>query len=125
MCCPRGVIVCSWPQKHRLHIDLRPTLTTPDNIDDLVMFLSLGPAVLSHSYSRAKPLRSRYVACQIDGHLRDQWELHHTVKVTDTPEIRAAYPFGHVVGLARGSQHGAPLGRARSMKRAWAWHLHI
>ena len=26
-----------------------------------------------------------------------QWELHRTVKVTDTP---ATYPFGHVVGLA-------------------------
>ena len=45
------------------------------------------------------PLRSRYVgsACHPqsslaqpvcglpEGHLRDQWELHHTFKVTDTP----------------------------------------
>ena len=29
--------------------------------------------------------------------LRDQWELHHTVEVTDTP---ATFSFGHVVGLA-------------------------
>ena len=33
----------------------------------------------------------------LEGPLRDQWELHHTVKVTDTP---ATYSFGHVVGLA-------------------------
>ena len=33
----------------------------------------------------------------LEGPLRDQWELHHTVKVTDTP---ATYFFGHVVGLA-------------------------
>ena len=33
----------------------------------------------------------------LEGPVRDQWELHHTVKVTDTP---ATYPFGHVVGLA-------------------------
>ena len=33
----------------------------------------------------------------LEGPLRDQWELHHTVKVTDTP---ATYSLGHVVGLA-------------------------
>ena len=33
----------------------------------------------------------------LEGPLRDQWELHHAVKVTDTP---ATHPFGHVVGLA-------------------------
>ena len=33
----------------------------------------------------------------LEGPLRDQWELHHTVQITDTP---AAYSFGHVVGLA-------------------------
>ena len=33
----------------------------------------------------------------LEGLLRDQWELHHTAKVTDTP---ATYSFGHVVGLA-------------------------
>ena len=33
----------------------------------------------------------------LEGPLRDQWELHHTVKVTDTP---ATYSFGHVVVLA-------------------------
>ncbi len=33
----------------------------------------------------------------LEGPLRDQWELHHTVKVTGTP---ATHPFGHVVGLA-------------------------
>ena len=33
----------------------------------------------------------------LEGPLRDQWELHHTVKLTDTP---ATYSIGHVVGLA-------------------------
>ena len=33
----------------------------------------------------------------LEGPLRDQWELHHTVKVTNTP---ATYSFGHVVGFA-------------------------
>ena len=33
----------------------------------------------------------------LEGPLRDQWELHHTLKVTDTP---ATYSFRHVVGLA-------------------------
>ena len=33
----------------------------------------------------------------LEGPLRDLWELHHTVKVTDTP---ATYSFGLVVGLA-------------------------
>ena len=33
----------------------------------------------------------------LEGPLRDQWELHHTVKVTDTP---ATYSFWHVVGFA-------------------------
>ena len=33
----------------------------------------------------------------LEGPLRDQWELHHTVKVTDTP---ATCSSGHVVGLA-------------------------
>ena len=32
----------------------------------------------------------------LEGPFRDQWELHHTVKVMDTP---ATYSFGHVVGL--------------------------
>ena len=33
----------------------------------------------------------------LEGPPRDQWELHHIVKVTSTP---ATYSFGHVVGLA-------------------------
>ncbi len=33
----------------------------------------------------------------LEGLLRDQWELHHTVKVAGTP---VTHPFGNVVGLA-------------------------
>ena len=33
----------------------------------------------------------------LEGPLHDQWELHHTVKVTDTP---ATCSFERVVGLA-------------------------
>ena len=44
-------------------------------------------------------LRRAQPACGLpEGPLRDQWRLHHTLQVTDTPA--AAYPFGHVVGLA-------------------------
>ena len=66
---------------------------------------TLEPAMLSHSSSLAEALEQP-VCGLLEGPLRDQWELHHTVKVTDTP---GTYSFGHVVGLG-GSRHWCSLG---------------
>ncbi len=61
-------------------------------------------APLPHTRGNIFPLLTPTIAALaqpvcglLEGPLRDQWELHHTVKVTDTP---ATHPFGHVVGLA-------------------------
>ena len=48
--------------------------------------------MLSHSYLSCEALEQP-VCGLLEGPLRDQWELHHTVNVTDAP---ATYSFGHV-----------------------------
>ena len=63
---------------------------SPDNDDGLggvpVSWICSACPVLPSCEELAQPV------CGLsEGPLRDQWELHHTVQVTDTP---AAYPFG-------------------------------